>query len=385
MLNWGGGGSLEKRGFTLVELLVVIAIIGMLIALLLPAVQAAREAARRMQCSNHLKQLGLAVHNYHDSLNGLPPSLIGWHRSTFWGIILPYMEQQANWELIDQPTNVWGPTSESGWWNGLANDTLRNGLGSISIWKCPTRRTGFAAATGEGNPQGVSPGPQGDYGIIYSTPLVASAIGTGGPGGECRSGGWDPHCWVRETHHHADPAFVSAHRGPFRASMVDGFMPPPYDDHPDFRAWKPRDQMSWWSDGTSNQIVIGERHIPQGKLGQCNLTDATANGFSEVYDCSILSSVAATSPGSHGRAIQMASNRNSDGTLTPYHEAATRLLRAQDHKDIASINSGFGSWHPGTCNFLLGDGSVRGFSITTAYDILCAYGDTKDGKSVSLP
>jgi prepilin-type N-terminal cleavage/methylation domain-containing protein len=96
-----------RRGFTLVELLVVIAIIGILIALLLPAVQAAREAARRTQCKNNLKQIGLALHNYHSSYNSFPPSMCMNFNGNPWGEwgpqarLLAFMEQANLNNLID--------------------------------------------------------------------------------------------------------------------------------------------------------------------------------------------------------------------------------------------------------------------------------------------
>src|SRR5688572_17112497 len=100
-----GGVSRGCRhaAFTLVELLVVIAIIGILVALLLPAVQFAREAARRMQCQNNLKQISLAVHNYHDTLRLLPPGDTSGNLAGCSGFtaILPFMEESKLAQLYD--------------------------------------------------------------------------------------------------------------------------------------------------------------------------------------------------------------------------------------------------------------------------------------------
>jgi len=113
-----------RPGFTLVELLVVIAIIGILVALLLPAVQAAREAARRMQCNNNLKQIGIALHNYHDTHRIFPPAS-HWDRSTNieernpnqlrenWVIMmLPYFEQQGLFDAFDLQQYITAPVNQ---------------------------------------------------------------------------------------------------------------------------------------------------------------------------------------------------------------------------------------------------------------------------------
>lgn len=95
--------SKRRHGFTLVELLVVIAIIGILVALLLPAVQAAREAARRMQCGNNLKQLGLALHNYHDTYKCIPIADVNGTSTpvSAHARLLPFMEQTNIFNLVD--------------------------------------------------------------------------------------------------------------------------------------------------------------------------------------------------------------------------------------------------------------------------------------------
>jgi prepilin-type N-terminal cleavage/methylation domain-containing protein len=389
-------------GFTLVELLVVIAIIGMLIALLLPAVQAAREAARRMQCSNHLKQMGLAVHNFHDVRNGVPPASNGYDTPSFWVFIYPYIEQQQLYAIIDQrgfhmPVNSY-------WWDGNGNDTnavltaeQRSGFGAVSVYACPTRRgRGPHIAARENdrmdaqdadrllalsNYNEPSRGPQGDYGMVFTT----------------RNG--NQHRWfglyLNDAESYADQY------GPFRVAVHNPVWPLGVWDggsvtaqhQPRLQSWSPRDSFTWWRDGTSNQFITGEKHIPPSALGRCRGSDDDGDdGRRYRSDCSILNAGQWRSV-SAGRVLQYGrdlSNNNVRGWALAQPNDGDRPNAAGRYRHGAFDDSGgtafgFGSWHPGTCQFLLGDGAIRSVSVTTPIEILAALSDVSDGTSVSLP
>jgi prepilin-type N-terminal cleavage/methylation domain-containing protein/prepilin-type processing-associated H-X9-DG protein len=140
---------LPRPAFTLVELLVVIAIIGVLVALLLPAVQAAREAARRTQCINHLKQIAIAMHNHHDSQGGLPPANPGvspyWGQGSWQVPILPFIEQVAIKEMyLDYGV--------AGGRNYYHADNIKGATGKqIKALLCPTNVPNTKGWPGSGN------------------------------------------------------------------------------------------------------------------------------------------------------------------------------------------------------------------------------------------
>lgn len=148
-----------KQGFTLIELLVVIAIIAVLIALLLPAVQQAREAARRSQCKNNLKQIGLALHNYHDVYNTLP---IGFRNSvpnpgtdwgqSWWVGMLPYLDNAPMYNLWDHEGRASGGVNP-----GYVNPTNMSACNGkkISATQCPSSPMGEYEFTPHNGPYSV--------------------------------------------------------------------------------------------------------------------------------------------------------------------------------------------------------------------------------------
>src|SRR5256885_13841109 len=178
----------RKQAFTLVELLVVIAIIGVLVALLLPAVQTAREAARRMQCANNLKQIGLAFHNYESTFKVLPPETMcvgaGTHGPTAFVHILPQIEQSP---LYDRLASV-GFGATVSYWMGSSNSNtpkIRAALDSTVIkgYRCPSSIMDKFRTVVDARLMVAS------YAMIAGSNLHQSTDHNGQNGGHCSAGG----------------------------------------------------------------------------------------------------------------------------------------------------------------------------------------------------
>ncbi|HUT94912.1 MAG TPA: DUF1559 domain-containing protein [Thermoguttaceae bacterium] len=314
----------RPRGFTLVELLVVIAIIGILIALLLPAVQAAREAARRMQCTNNLKQLALATHNYHDRLRSFPPGTLlkpfssrpRQRGPSLFIFILNEMEQSSlRGQLdLDDPLN-----NEAGGQSALSALVL-------PVLVCPSdvMRQNPVETTSSGRWHGLT-----SYG------------GNGGTGGTnrflCTVNAQIADGMFFETGPLSNP---SANQSPVRIADV--------------------------MDGTSNTLFFGER----SRVDEVFDTWATEAGEQLLGDygwwhtCGGLAIVDATMT-----------------TLAPLDYATDT-----SQTDFACLRvSAFGSLHPGGADFALVDGSVRFISETIELATYRALSTRRGGEVAPVP
>lgn len=361
---------MKRKGFTLVELLVVIAIIGVLIALLLPAVQQAREAARRMQCSNHLKQIGLAVHNFHDTTGLLPPAQVGPDRPSLAVVLMPFLEAIGQYDILMNaciandtmplvtagPDGPYGVSPVADIWRNVFTSEQRKQIQPLPFYLCPSRR---GASMGFEETGDLLPGPKSDYGFVVATDI----------GGWWRTGSVDSY--------NDNGKHLTRHQGPFRIPIHEASdVPDGYSNviaSPKWKSWKSRDTMARMSDGTTNQIIFAEKHIPKNLLGKCELNPWDMASA----DCSYLVTATASRLGFH-RALQV----DMDG------DAMTGFLlsKPDDFSDgYYYVDYGFGSYHTGVCNALLGDGSVRPFSNNTAgTSVLWPLSNCNDGRSVTL-
>lgn len=331
-----------KRGFTLIELLVVIAIIAILIALLLPAVQQAREAARRTQCKNNLHQLGLAMHNYHDVHNGFPITVFNngnsnsngqnWgnsSRGSYLVRLLPFIEQAGIYNALDFSTV--GPT-----WNAPNFEAQGDGNGlfrhmNIAGFQCPSEpspnrdghsnKSNYALSMGNQN----MPGNNTGWGTCTDYP--GNDFGTGASG-------------------HGNVAWNQT-----ASSQTSGIIAR--------SNWAAR--LRDITDGTSNTIAGGEIRP------QCG--DHSRNGWFHFNSLWIATTAPINFP------IECV--REDPGWNQGADPAAGR--GACNHWQNWQTSQGFKSRHTGGAQFVLCDGSARFISENIDYMLYQRLGDRRDG------
>jgi prepilin-type N-terminal cleavage/methylation domain-containing protein len=365
-----------RQGFTLVELLVVIAIIGILIALLLPAVQAAREAARRTQCSNNLKQLGLAVQNYHDIRQEICPAWLSTDTSasgqcipnfmSAWPVLLlPFMEQQNVYDQVDLGSQLTAV--------GLSpanHVTVRST--SIPTYFCPSRRAPPAMTTATDATQC----SVGDYASVAYA-LGASTNDTTAPADLTGTGVSlaAPRTW--------DGAMVACRA--FNSSTatntgtINGFQPGSLGAR-DFRSMT---TFASVLDGLSNTAFIGEKAVHKDRMGGTSTLATHQDGhfYMGSADATITDRLAPGGMAYFARRLAPALDAGTDRViaLKPTGDTSGAGVAGNDP------NFRFGSWHPGVTLFMLGDGSVRQVSNSTSNISLQRFGTRNDRLTFEMP
>jgi prepilin-type N-terminal cleavage/methylation domain-containing protein len=376
--------SRPRRGFTLVELLVVIAIIGILIALLLPAVQAAREAARRTQCNNNLKQVGLGIQNFHDIRQEIVPAWLTTDAGAngtanqigqaAWPLlILPFMEQQNVYDLWDAtvPINT----------AGGPHDTLRGT--SVATYFCPSRRTPPALT----NTVNAAQGSVGDYAAVAygggggtaAGATFMTAVNGALPGGSTTNAtnprSWDGAIMICRAFNQSAAPNAGAING-FQAGTLGG------------REFRSMTSFASVLDGLSNTAFVGEKAVHKDRLGAPSANNSSNYDGQHLYSGSAWNNSALHFGGMGAfmrRLIECTAAGNNANAPTGDNGRVIALKPTGDTTDANDPRGRFGSWHPGITLFLLGDGSVRQVNNATANGTMQRLGTRNDRFTFDLP